>query len=53
MPDIPQSKNGVSSPLYSSGTTEMDSKNNQGKVDGPKGSKPTPDPLGYKKGEDQ
>lgn len=47
MPELPQTKKGVSSPLYSPGTSEMDSKNNQGKVDGPKSGKETPDPLGY------
>lgn len=50
---VKEAKEGLASPLYSSGTKAMDSKDNQGKVDGPKGGKRTPDPLDYNKGEDQ
>lgn len=48
MPVPPETKNEVLSPLYSSGTKDMDSKNNQGKVEGPKKGKEIPDPLGLK-----
>ena len=34
-------------PMYSGGTKYQDSKNNVGKVEGPKDSKPCTDPLGY------
>lgn len=35
-------------PIYSSGTKDMDGKNNQMGVEGPtEGHVPTPDPLGY------
>jgi len=45
---LPEKKGAIGSPLYSSGTKDMDSKENQGPVAGPKGEKSTPDPLGYK-----
>lgn len=49
MPGVPgtSKKNPLASPLYSGGTSEQDSKNNQGSVSGPTGHKGTPDPLGY------
>ena len=34
-------------PLYSDGTKEQGSKNNSGSVEGQKGGKSIPDPLGY------
>ena len=37
------------SPIASSGTSEMDTKNSQGKVSGTPDHKGTPDPLGYLK----
>lgn len=34
-------------PLYSSGTPDMDAKNEMGEVEGPKGGKSIPDPTGF------
>ena len=45
-----EKSNKLKSPLYSSGTPEMGTSNIVGKVDGPKGGKQVPDPLGYAPG---
>lgn len=37
-------------PVFSAGTKDQDSKNNQGAVAGPKGGMKIPDPFGYKSG---
>jgi len=47
MPKNDQAQHGYLGPLYSDGTAEMDSKKNQGPVEGPKGGLPIPDPLGF------
>lgn len=45
------SKDGtLKSPVYSSGTKDQLQDNNMGSVQGPKGAKSCPDPLGYKQG---
>ena len=41
-------KNPYAGPVYSSGTKEMDAKNNQGSVAGPKGGMSSPDPMNLK-----
>jgi len=40
----------LKSSLYSSGTSDQVQGSNMGSVEGPKGGKASPDPLGYKQG---